>query len=236
MYMVKLGKILIIIIGAILIMPGGALAEVLTSPSFRLDPNVANTFGGTTTSANYKLVDSGGEAVVGAGSSGSYKLTQGYVAQLEQSIQLTLDAGTLNIPAVTAGESQNAALQATVLTDAPGYDLAINQNNDLTHTDAATTISAIAASISSPALWGEGTTTGLGFTVTAGTNVDSKWGANPNYKYASIPNTAVAFHGKSGFSGGSADITTTQFRLDAPSNKKAGSYTNVVTYTATLVP
>lgn len=227
---------MVIMVFAVGFLPGLALADALTSPSYRLDPDVANTFGGSTSSTNYQLVDSGGEGVVGVGSSSSYRLTQGYVAQLEQSIQLTLDTGTMTIPAVTANVSQNASVQATVLTDGPGYDLAINQNNNLTHTDTVTTIAAIGAAIAAPALWTEGTTKGLGFTITAGTAVDAKWGTNPNYKYAAIPNAATSFHSKSGLSGGASDVTTMQMRLDATTAQKSGSYSNIVTFTATLLP
>ncbi len=221
---------------ALAVIPTAVGAGVLTSPSYRLDPNVANNFGGQGSSTSYKLVDSGGEAAVGSGTSTSYKLTQGYVAQLEQAVQLTLSTGTVSIPSVVPGTSQNATIQSTVYTDAPGYDLAINQNNNLTHTDTTTTIAAIAAAIAAPALWVEGTTQGLGFTITSGTSVDIKWGTNPNYKYAAIPGAATTFHTKNGFSGGASDVTTMQFRLDTASSQKAGNYTNNVTFTATTKP
>lgn len=58
-------------------------AERYTSPNYTIDASVlGNSFGGTTTSANYQLTSAGGESVVGQGSGGSYKLDSGYVAQL----------------------------------------------------------------------------------------------------------------------------------------------------------
>lgn len=95
-----------------------ASAAVMTSPSFNLDSDVANTFGGRASSTSYGLVGSGGEAVVGNGSSGSYKLAAGYVPQLEQSIQLNVQPGgqTLYLPL-----DEPAGIGA--------YDNSISQNN-----------------------------------------------------------------------------------------------------------
>lgn len=60
-----------------------AIANRFTSPSYVIDASTMNTFGGSTSSSNYRLVSSGGEAIIGNGTGGSYKLGQGYVAQLE---------------------------------------------------------------------------------------------------------------------------------------------------------
>ena len=77
------------------LLPAVASANLLQSAHFRLDPNVADTFGGASGSSSYKLTDAGGEAAVGVGSSQSYKLGQGYVSELPQSLQLTvLPSGT----------------------------------------------------------------------------------------------------------------------------------------------
>lgn len=80
---------------ATLMLPAIASADLLQSSHFRLDPNVAANFGGSSGSASYKLTDTGGESVVGAGASQSYKLGQGYVRELVHSLQLSvLPAGT----------------------------------------------------------------------------------------------------------------------------------------------
>jgi hypothetical protein len=80
------------VIGVLLLagLPAVVSADLLQSTNFRLDPNVTSNFGGTGSSASYRLTDAGGEAVVGAGSSQSYKLTQGYIAQLAHSLQLSV--------------------------------------------------------------------------------------------------------------------------------------------------
>ena len=73
-----------------LLLPGLAQGVALVSPHYRLDPNANNSFGGSIASPSYKLTDAGGEAAVGSGSSSSYRLSSGYVAELAQSIQLSI--------------------------------------------------------------------------------------------------------------------------------------------------
>jgi hypothetical protein len=140
------------------------------------------------------------------------------------------------IPTITSGISQTALTDLIVRTDAGGYGLAINQNHDLTHTDLTTTIAAMSGSVASPAAWTEGTTKGLGFTVTAGSGIEAKWGSSPNYDYAAITGTATTFHSKTGFLGGLPETNTVQFRLDVPSSQKPGAYSNTLTFTATVQP
>lgn len=140
------------------------------------------------------------------------------------------------IPQISAGASQTSLTDVIVRTDAPGYNLAVNQDHDLTHTDAVTTIPAIGPAIASPALWNEGTTTGLGFSLTAGTSLDPKWGSNPNYKYAAVPGAATTFHSRTGYTAGAPEVTTMQFRLDVSPAQKSGKYSNTVTLSATVIP
>jgi hypothetical protein len=82
-------------LAAALLLPGLAMADLMQSDNFRLDPNVAASFGGDSSSQSFRLTDTGGEAVVGAGSSQSYNLGQGYVRQLPHSLTLSVvPAGT----------------------------------------------------------------------------------------------------------------------------------------------
>ncbi len=147
-------------------------------------------------------------------------------------------ADALTIPQVISGVPQSVGLDMTVLTDAGGYNAAISQNNDLLHTDTVTSIPATTAgSIASPGLWDDGTTNGLGFTLTSGLSIPAKWGTGPvNYKYAALPGTATTFFSRTGLSGGQKEVTTMQFRLDVPASQKSGQYTNTATITATLKP
>ena len=71
-------------------------AERFTGGSYIIDASVVgNSFGGDTTGGSYKLTSSGGESIIGQGSGGSYKLDSGYVAQLQNSLQLTVQPGGL---------------------------------------------------------------------------------------------------------------------------------------------
>ena len=73
-----------------------ASAERFTGGSYTIDASViGNSFGGATSGGSYTLTSSGGESVIGQGSGGSYKLGSGYVAQLESSLQLTVQPGDL---------------------------------------------------------------------------------------------------------------------------------------------
>ena len=144
-------------------------------------------------------------------------------------------ASTQSIPSIIPGASQTASSDVVVRTDAAGYVLSIAENHDLLHTDTVTTIAAIAAAIALPAAWTEGTTKGLGFTLTGGSGIEAGWGTGP-YNYAALPTVATAFHSRSGFLGGAADTTTMQYRLDTTSGQKSGNYSNTVTITATLKP
>lgn len=73
-----------------------ASAERFTGGSYIIDASVVgNSFGGDVSGGSYKLTSSGGESIIGQGSGGSYKLDSGYVAQLQNSIQLTVQPGGL---------------------------------------------------------------------------------------------------------------------------------------------
>jgi hypothetical protein len=143
----------------------------------------------------------------------------------------------LTLPSVTPGASQTVDSDITVLTDAGGYDLAIQQNNNLKHTDNSTTISAISSGdIITPATWTEGTTKGLGFTLKSGVSLPAKWGTTPNFKYSAIPGSSTTFYSRTGLSGGAKDAMVMQHRLDVATSQKSGAYTNTVTITATTKP
>jgi len=134
--------------------------------------------------------------------------------------------GAFTLPNITPGISQTYSADAVVRTDTGGYDLYIQAPTLLTHTDTTTTIPMISASIASPAAWSEGTTKGLGFSLTAFTGTDTKWGTNPNYDYAGIPNTATVYHSRTGLNGGIPELTTLQFRADTTPSQKQGTYSH----------
>lgn len=59
-----------------------ASAMSFASTDYTIDAAVLNNVGGYTSSGDYQLTSSGGEAAIGNGASGSYKLAAGYVAQI----------------------------------------------------------------------------------------------------------------------------------------------------------
>lgn len=147
-------------------------------------------------------------------------------------------ANAITVPEVVPGIPQTVGMDMTVITDAGGYDAAISQNNNLTHSDTTTTIPALpGGDITTPVLWDDGTTKGLGFTITGGLSVPAKWGTGPvNYKYAGLPGSATTFFSRTGLSGGQKEVTNLQFKLDVPTSQKSGQYTNIATVTTTLKP
>lgn len=150
------------------------------------------------------------------------------------------DAGipsALTLPRVAPGVSQSVDANAVVQTDAGGYDLSIEQTRDLTRVDGNETIPAISpGTISNPEPWDEGNTTGFGFTVTDAVQRDSKWGTDPDYEYAAIPDSSTTFHSRTGLSGGFKETATLQFRLGVDNTHEAGIYKNKLGFTATLKP
>ena len=145
------------------------------------------------------------------------------------------------LPNVTPGQSQTYSVDAVVKTDAGGYDLLMQEPKPLTHTDNATTIPGISGSIASPISWVEGTTKGLGFTLSAFTGTDLNFGTpsaytTPNGKFAALPSAATVYHSRTGLSGGSFETTTIQYRADTTQSQKQGTYSTTVVYTATAKP
>lgn len=190
-------------------------------------------FGGSpgTSSANYKLSDTIGESVVGIGTSANYKSKAGFWFMTNYIIAIELDSNSKDLGTVTAGTPNTASTTATVTTDSwGGYDLLISENHSLTHNvDGTTTIADYAGTIASPTAW---TGTGLGFTVTSGTDVEAKWGTAPTNNYAGIPTSDTLFHEKDNYTGGGGDDTVMEYKIDVPTTQKSGVYSNTVTYTA----
>jgi hypothetical protein len=144
--------------------------------------------------------------------------------------------GAFTLPNITPGQSQTYTVDAIVRTGAGGYDLYVQRPTPLTHTDTVTTIPDISGTIASPAAWTEGTTKGFGFTLTAGTQVEAKYGTNPNYNYAALPSGSTIFHSRTGLNGGIPEVTTIQYRADTTTTQKQGTYSTQVIYTATTKP
>lgn len=211
-----------------------ATAARFTSTSYVIDASVANSFGGQTASDSYKLVGSGGESIVGTASSGSYKMGMGYTAQLMTSIQLSLDKSELSFTDISPGTPQTQSLTVSVNTDAPGYLVAVHQDGNLSDGND-NTIPNISGSIESPADWVDGTTTGLGFTITSATaGVPPLWSSGA--KYAAMPTgTPTTFFTRSGRPSGEEDLMV-RYKLGVDMTIPTGTYTNTATFTGTMSP
>jgi Concanavalin A-like lectin/glucanases superfamily len=149
------------------------------------------------------------------------------------------DAAFVTIPAVTPGTSSQIGSDVFVQTDAPGYNLAIRQFTNLNAiTYTGNTIPAISSgSIASPVPWTEGTTKGLGFTLTGAPSLDSKWGTSPNYNYAPLSTTATTFYTKSGGStSGQKEAISMQYRVDVNNSQVADNYRHLVNISGTVIP
>lgn len=201
----------------------------MSSTNYKIDADVIGISGGTGTSENYKLTDTAGEPVIGIGQSENYGIQAGFWYMVNFVISLQVDSDTVNLGTLTPGTPISGQSILTVMTDSwGGYDLLANQNRQMTHTDALTTIPNYSCDISAPCLWSG---TGLGFTVKSGTGVDNKWGTDPNFKYAYFPLTDTIFHQKTGYTSG-GDLTTVGYKLDTAATQKSGTYSNIITYTA----
>ncbi len=153
-------------------------------------------------------------------------------------IRAEYDAETAGVPAglslgtIIGGASNSAYADVIVQSSAVNYGLAINQNNNLT--SGGNTIPAISSLIASPAAWSEGSTKGLGFSLTAAPGLDSKWGAGANY--AAFPNSSTTFYSRSGSGTGAKDVVTIRLRADTVTSQVSGQYNNTMTVTGTVTP
>jgi hypothetical protein len=196
---------------------------------YKIGADVIGIGGDTGTSDSYRITDTIGEPVIGTGTSETYKTKAGFRYMAGTSLALTIDSNTVNLGMITPGSPVTGQSVLNVTTDAwAGYDLLANENHKMTHTDTITTIDDYSCDITNPCLWSG---TGLGFTILSGTSIESKWGSNPNYKYAYFPASATVFHTKTGYKSG-ADTTTVVYKADTPSTQRSGSYSNIVTFTA----
>lgn len=143
-------------------------------------------------------------------------------------------ASGLSLNTLTPGASQTAAFDTVIQTDAPGYDLSIQQDHNLQF--GANTIPAISGSIASPLTWTEGSTKGLGFTLysTNATAIPGKWGGGA--AYAALPASGTGFYSRTGYNGGTKDVLNLRLRADVMASQPSGFYSNMVTITGTMTP
>lgn len=156
--------------------------------------------------------------------------------QAERSAQNNGLINGLSLGEITPGVSSTVYSDIVVQTDAGSYSLAVSQDHNLT--DGTNTIPAISGgSIASPLAWSEGSTKGLGFTLTAtnATAIPGSW--NSGNSYAAFPGTATTFYTRTGVPT-SNDYLTMRIRADVASTQVSSDtlYTNTITVTGTINP
>lgn len=209
-------------------------AESFSSSNYRVNGVVGNSFSNSTTSSTYTLESSGGESIIGNGTSGSYKLGEGYIAQLSRSLTLSTDSSTVNFGTVYAGASSTQANTITVATDNSSYVLSVHQNANLTK--GSDTIPAVSGTIAAPVTWVESTTKGLGFTLasaSAAGTLDAKWSSGAAYAALPTSPTDTTFYSRGSISAYTTDTVGFRYRLDVVGTQPSGTYTNTVTLTCT---
>ena len=217
-----------------------------TNLSIYVNGTLATAVAATGTLANNNL----GWAVGRLSAAGASSYFKGSVDEVklysralsEDEVQAEYTAANAGIPAgvslgaITPGASNTTLADIITQTDAGGYSLAISQDHDLQN--GAYTIPAISSgTVASPSSWTEGTTKGLGFTLTAtnATAIIGAWGSGASY--AAFPATATAFYTRSGLQP-SADYLTMKLRADVLSSQVSLTtpYSNTVTVTGTIIP
>ncbi len=142
------------------------------------------------------------------------------------------DSG-LTLQTITPGVSNSTTFDVITNTNAPGYNLGINQNHDLQ--SGGYTIPAVSGTIASPVTWNEGSTTGLGFSLvsTNATPLPGLWGSGA--KYAALPGTSTSYYTRTG-QPSAKDVLTMRLRVDTATSQPIGTYTNLMTITGTITP
>lgn len=209
-------------------------AATFNSSNYSINGNLGDSAAGGQTSTNYQLTSSVGDSIAGRGTSTSYKLGQGYIATLEQSLELAVSPETVALGNLTPGTPVSVDSTATVLTDAPGYGIAVQQDGNLQ--SGGNTIAGISGSISSPITWNNGSTKGLGFSLVSAsaTALEAKWSAGS--AFAPYPASATTVYTRTGYSGGANDTLAVRTKLDVNVSQPTGNYTNQVIWTGTMTP
>ncbi len=97
-----------------------AHADRLSSPNFIIEGTAGGNFGDKSSSTNYGLVSTGGESIIGNGTSGSYKLGTGYSASLEHALQITVQpSGLVSYYALDTGTGTVAIDDSANVNHAP---------------------------------------------------------------------------------------------------------------------
>lgn len=212
----------------LLLLPTGVFAVGMTGTNYEIPFDSINIGGGDfSSSPNYMMSDTLGEAGTGFSSSANYQMNVAGYRQSDVStvLILVLDIANLDLGQIRRTENSNGSITATVTTNAAnGYDLFIKENQALTYSSY--TIPNFTSTIAAPTVWFG---SGFGFTLISGTGLDVKWGSGANY--AGIPGASTLAHTKPGLLL-IPDDTQFGFYVQPTTAQQPGIYSNVVTFTA----
>jgi len=211
--------------------PYSALA--LSSSNYTIPQFDMHSFGNSISSPNYGIRASSGP-IVGVANSANYSLDTGFPAVTGSVVTLSLSSPTVNLGTLVPGSPVSGTTTTTVSTDsASGYSLALQKDRLMTHTDNVTTIADFGGSIATPSTYNSGDT-GLGFTISSGTNVDGKW--NGGSDYAEIPTLATTTYHTLLQSISAPNTTTITYKLNVGVTQKPGTYSSSVAIYASALP
>lgn len=212
--------------------PRMCLAQ-MSSSNYKINADSINAGGEASSSATYKLGDTLGEAVIGEGSSATYKMKAGFQYMVNTYLTLAVNGSPKDLGTLIPGTPVTGQTIVSVTTDSwNGYALNVSKDHKMTHiVDGSTTIDDHNGTIATPVLWSAPNNLGFGFTIISGTNVDSKWKDGLDYKYAAFPDIATTAHSKAAYKS-PVDETVIEYKADVLSNQKSGAYSCTVTYTA----
>lgn len=141
----------------------------------------------------------------------------------------------LSLGTVIPGISNQVLSDVIISTDASEYSLAASQDHNLTN--GIDSIPPVSGSIASPSAWSEGSTKGLGFSLSAtnATSLPGIWGSGANF--AAFPGTPTTFYTRTGVQS-VVDYVTMKLRLDVAVTQPASNtpYTNTIIITGTMSP
>lgn len=220
--------------GNILLIAGFLMASTssclaMSSENFKINADVIGEAGGFSSSENFGLNDTLGQPVIGLGASENFKAQQGYWYMVNNSLRLEIDSHLVDLGHTVAGEPVEGASTLKVTTDAwAGYTILARENHELLHSNGITTIEDLACQIDDPCTWSR---KGFGFSVSAASQLESKWKNQTNQYYAGFPqDTAKTIHNKTGYSS-VKDETQIKYRVEVETSQKSGNYSNMITYT-----
>jgi len=209
-------------------------------------PNL-NMAGGGTTSAGYKMGITAGQTSPGLYSSTGYKVRAGF--QYIHSIipfsfkisALALNFGTISSDSLTNNQSLNLTVNSG---SAGGYQVKVQENDELTST-ALSTIPDTSCddpedtcTQNEAGTWTKTTTYGFGYNMT-GTDVPSEFSGSKYKRFANAANvpteSSVKIMGKTpaeGHVAGKNKEATMNARINISNIQAAGTYRNILTFTA----